>query len=190
MKKLFILLLATVFLPCISLADQMGSATGGTAGTLSALDGCIYNVTPPSLLNKQQVGEQCDASGNLLVNLNASLPPGTNGIGTITALSASKFTEAQISFSSSGNNAIVAGASDKTTKLYRLTLSCQGATNITIQDGSTAKMGPYYLGAGGSLVLPFDPSGSPWEVGTANTALNLNSSAAVNCGGSVSSIQS
>lgn len=103
---------------------------------------------------------------------------------------ASAFSEAAITITAGGNTAIVAAISAKTTKLYRLTLSCQNATTINLEDGSTVKMGPYYLGTGGSIVLDLSASGSPWTVGSANTALNINSSTAVNCGGSVSYIQS
>jgi len=64
------------------LAD--GSATGGTAGTKSALAGLIYNSSAPTLTTGQQVGLQGDSSGNLLVNLKTALPAGSNVIGAVT----------------------------------------------------------------------------------------------------------
>lgn len=44
---------------------SLGSATGGTAGTSSALAGLIYNTSAPTLTNGQQVGLQSDVNGNL-----------------------------------------------------------------------------------------------------------------------------
>lgn len=46
---------------------SLGSASGGTAGTSSALAGAIYNTSAPTLTNGQQVGLQSDVNGNLKV---------------------------------------------------------------------------------------------------------------------------
>ena len=49
-----------------------GSASPGTAATVSTLAGGIYNSTPPTATNGQQVSLQVDANGRLLVDTNAS----------------------------------------------------------------------------------------------------------------------
>ena len=46
-----------------------GSATGGTAATVSELSGGIYNSTSPTLTNGQQASLQLDSKGNLMVDL-------------------------------------------------------------------------------------------------------------------------
>jgi len=50
-----------------------GSATGGTAATVSALVGGIYNTTLPTLTNAQQASIQLDASGRVIVR-NSEFP--------------------------------------------------------------------------------------------------------------------
>jgi hypothetical protein len=69
--------------PWIISDNSLGSATGGTAGTQSALAGGIYTSTPPTLTNGQQDALHLDASGNLDVNLQTPLPAGTNLIGAV-----------------------------------------------------------------------------------------------------------
>lgn len=54
--------------PWITKDQADGSATGGTAGLFSMLSGGIYNTTPPTLTNGQQVGLQLDVNGRLLVD--------------------------------------------------------------------------------------------------------------------------
>lgn len=73
-----------------------GSVSPGTAASQSDLSGCIYNSTPPTVTNGQQVATQCDSLGNAravpadAVNFNnTTLSNGTvtNGLfssGTIT----------------------------------------------------------------------------------------------------------
>jgi len=58
-----------------------GSLSGGTAGTQSLAAGAIYNSTALTLTNGQQAALQSDSSGNLKVNLQTSIPAGTNLIG-------------------------------------------------------------------------------------------------------------
>jgi hypothetical protein len=49
-----------------------GSAAPGTAATVSMLTGGIFNSTPPTVTNGQQVSLQVDANGRLLVDTNTS----------------------------------------------------------------------------------------------------------------------
>lgn len=90
-------------------------------------------------------------------------------------------TEAKIDFASSGDQAIVAAVTSKTTKVYALFMVCSAATTITFKDGSTTLTGAMTLTAGGSITL--DLSGIAWFTGTANTAFNINSANAVQCSG-------
>jgi hypothetical protein len=53
---------------------SLGSPTGGTAGTQSALAGGIYDSTPPTLTNGQQSALQLDANGRLLVDAAVVFP--------------------------------------------------------------------------------------------------------------------
>ena len=53
---------------------SLGSPSGGTAGTQSALAGGIYNSTPPTLTNGQQASLQLDAAGRLLVDAAVVFP--------------------------------------------------------------------------------------------------------------------
>lgn len=88
-------------------------------------------------------------------------------------------TPANVAFTNSGNTQVVAGQASQSIRIMRMLLSVNAPTNIEILDGaSTVLLGPYYLGAGGSIVL--DDSGEPWSVGTDGNALNVNSSVAVN----------
>lgn len=48
-----------------TVSAPQGSVAGGTAGSKSDLAGAIFNTSPPTLTNGQQVGLQVDASGSL-----------------------------------------------------------------------------------------------------------------------------
>lgn len=59
----------------VDLLTIIGSKTGGTAATSSALAGCVYNTSAPTLTNGQQAAVQCDVNGNpkvSVVNTNAN----------------------------------------------------------------------------------------------------------------------
>jgi hypothetical protein len=51
--------------------NSIGSATGGTAATKSALSGGVYNSTPLTLQNSQQAAIQLDSNGYLKVKVQA-----------------------------------------------------------------------------------------------------------------------
>lgn len=92
---------------------------------------------------------------------------------------------AVISFSSSGDNTVVAaGASNQIIRVFRIWFVVATATNITFKSGgSTTLSGVATLGANGSLV--FDYEGEPWFTTAAGQAFVINSSAAVVVGGTV-----
>lgn len=93
---------------------------------------------------------------------------------------------AAIAASSSGNNTIVAaaGASNKI-RVLAVQLTAAGTVNAKWQSGAsgTDLTGLAYLVANTGYVLPFNPSG--WFETAANTLLNLNLSAAIAVGGSI-----
>lgn len=68
MKRLFALLgLLLLSAPAWAVADELGAALNpGTAGTLSALGGCIYRSGTITATTGQQMGLSCDLNGNLL----------------------------------------------------------------------------------------------------------------------------
>lgn len=78
MRKI-LAVLAACLLWAPAWADDQGSAIGGHAASNSGLAGCIYNSSPPALTTGQQVGQQCDSAGNVMVNIS-----GGSG-GTVTA---------------------------------------------------------------------------------------------------------
>lgn len=96
---------------------------------------------------------------------------------------ANPLTQAPINFATSGNNTIVAAVAGKVVKVYRMTLTVGGATNITLYNGATALTGPIPLATNGSYVLDF--SGIPWYTTTASNAFIINSSAAVQVSGAL-----
>ena len=50
----------------------------------------------------------------------------------------------------------VAGAANRYTRLHRLVLSCSTADNLTVKFGTTAVLGPVYMGANSILILDFE----------------------------------
>jgi hypothetical protein len=96
---------------------------------------------------------------------------------------------AAISASSSGNNTLVSAVASKKIRVLALWLTANGSVNAKFQDGAggTDKTGLAYLVVNTGMVLPFNPAG--WFETTANTLLNLNLSASVAVGGSLTYIE-
>ncbi len=96
---------------------------------------------------------------------------------------------AKIAASSSGDNTIVAaaGASNKI-RVLAVQLVANGTVNVKWQSGAagTDLTGLAYLVANTGYVLPHNPLG--WFETAANTLLNLNLSAAIAVGGSITYI--
>jgi len=97
---------------------------------------------------------------------------------------------ADINDSTSGDNTIVAaaGAGVRIAVLGCVIVS-DGTVDVRWEDGAggTAKTGQIPLQEREGFVMPIGPQ--PWFVGTANTLLNLELSAAVNCHGIVSYVE-
>lgn len=162
MKRLLALLLAVLLLPCIALADQFGSVTGGTAGTLSSLDGCIYNATAPTLTTGQQVAAQCDASGNLkalelpadAVNFNNT----TLANGTVTN---GLFTSGTITNPTS--NQVILGPIDTLGAAsweFQLMITSGSGANLTVQQSDTAAANTWVATLGNVLGNTTAPTSS------------------------------
>lgn len=95
-------------------------------------------------------------------------------------------TAVAISTNTSGDNAIVAAASGKTTRLVGLVLVAAGTVTVTIKDGmgGTAKSGAMTLTAGEALVLPIlPPGGGAYVTTSVNSALNFALGGAVQVSG-------
>ncbi len=96
---------------------------------------------------------------------------------------------AVIAASSSGNNTIVASVSSKKIRVVAAQLIANGTVNVKWQSGAsgTDLTGLAYLVANTGYALPFNPAG--WFETAATTLLNLNLSAAIAVGGSITYIE-
>jgi hypothetical protein len=91
-----------------------------------------------------------------------------------------------ISFSSSGDNIVIAAVSGKLITVVQLYLVVAGATNITFKDGATALSGAMPMSTNGSIVLDVNQNLS-WFITSGNFVIN--SSAAVQVSGEVYYVQ-
>ncbi len=82
-----------------------------------------------------------------------------------------------------GNIASPAGINNLIIRVYQVMLVLGGTTNITFQDGSTALSGAMPMLANGSFYLP--STGYPHYTTSVGNAFNINSSNAVQVGGTV-----
>jgi hypothetical protein len=121
---------------------------------------------------------------NVWTNLN-----GAPVIAASAPMPSKNLSTAPITFSSSGDNTIVAAVGGQTTRVHRMYIVVGGTTSITIKNGAASSLtGAMPLGQNGTLV--FDFSSEPWWITSANTAFIINSSAAVQVSGAVEYITS
>lgn len=81
-----------------------------------------------------------------------------------------------------GDTVLVAAIASRKTRVYSLRLSVAGATIVQIKDGAGTVLEVFnFAGAGGGAML--DLRELPYYTGTANTALIMSSSAAVQVDG-------
>jgi hypothetical protein len=150
-----------------NLTHNSAAPTATNIGVLPAIASSaapIYNTGDQVLLST-------DLSGNIraVIPGTVSVVPGLPTTGATTRTNTTT--------SSSGWTSLVAGSGSTTIRLWRMIVSVNEATNVSLGDGTTIFEGPYYLQAGGSIVL--DISGEPWYVGASGAALEINSSNAV-----------
>lgn len=86
-------------------------------------------------------------------------------------------TNATVSVSSSGANALVSATASQTTRVFRIVLMFHAASTAKFQSASTDLTGAMQFQAGQSMILDFD--GEPWFVTATNEAFNLNLGTAV-----------
>lgn len=96
---------------------------------------------------------------------------------------------AVIAASSSGNNTLVAAVTSKKIRVLAAAFTANGTVNAKFQSGAggTDLTGLFYMVVNTGGVLPFNPAG--WFETASNTLLNLNLSAAVAVGGSLTYIE-
>jgi hypothetical protein len=94
-----------------------------------------------------------------------------------------------IAASASGNNTLLASVSSKHIRVLALYLVSNGTVNAKFQSGAsgTDLTGLAYLVANTGFVLPFNPLG--WFETAVTTLLNLNLSAAIAVGGSMTYVE-
>jgi hypothetical protein len=91
---------------------------------------------------------------------------------------------APVSFDSSGNNTIVAGATGKIVRVYRMVLISTSAVVLTLQDGSSnALTGAMQMEAGTALEFNFDTM--PWFITSAGNGFVANLGSGVQVSGVV-----
>lgn len=87
-----------------------------------------------------------------------------------------------ISFSSTGDNAVVAAVANKQIRIYRLFFVVSAATNLIFKDGASVSLsGAIPFTANGGLVL--DQSNDPWVTTTTGNAFIINQSGTANVAG-------
>lgn len=97
------------------------------------------------------------------------------------ALATMAFSEVRINTSSSGDTPLVTATASQTTKVYRMILQASGGENVVqLRDGATVLV-EWELADHEGIVLDFTQY--PWFTTTANTALNINLSAATSVQG-------
>lgn len=94
----------------------------------------------------------------------------------------------RINTAAGGDTPLVAAVAGQTTRVHSLRLSVAGAVIVQIRDGATVLEVFNFAGVGGAVVLDF--RSRPWYKTTANTALNINLSAAVQVDGRVEYVTS
>lgn len=94
--------------------------------------------------------------------------------------------------SAAGDNIVIPGVGGQTIKVYRTILGFGAGTNAKFWSGASAAnhplTGTFPMFAGGSITM--QSSGQPWMTTRTGDGLNLNSSAAVNIGGTIGFVQS
>lgn len=114
----------------------------------------------------------------LLISVFAFYPAAGQNYGT---------SAATVSFSSSGNNTVIAATTNKANRVAWLWLCVAGATNITIVEvRPSVNSGAVPMAANGCMTLPSEPhSGFPLAITSVGNAFIINSSNAVQVSGAV-----
>lgn len=103
-------------------------------------------------------------------------------------LTTNDMTGLRINTAALGDTALVSATASHTTRVHALRLNVAGAVIVQIRDGATVLEVFNFGAAGGSAQLEFRDR--PYYVGTVNTALNINLSAAVQVDGRIEYVKS
>jgi hypothetical protein len=154
----------------------LNMATGGTA-TTTTVDGLFHvNCTGLHLLRCRI---SAWTSGTITVKGRATtvavLGSGGGGSGAATTTA---YTETAGNSAAGGTLITLAAVAGQKHRVFGYDVSAAGTTTITIADGATT-LQRHFLGPNGGVIKDPMPSGTAWFTGTANTALTVASSAAV-----------
>jgi hypothetical protein len=161
----------------ISAAGLLTNNNAAPAATEVGVLPALANAAPPTTTEGRQVLESVDLQGSQRIR------PGS-------PISAN-WTQAAISFSTSGDNLIVAGVGGKTIKIFRMFFVNGGATGITstaitLKDNAgspTIFTGAFQLVTAGTYLNKGD--GEPYYVTASSAGFVINSSQAVAIAGAV-----
>lgn len=101
-------------------------------------------------------------------------------------------TQADINFSSSGDNIIVAGMAGQIIRVFRMKLLVSGATIISIKNGTGIVLdGPFSFSANQGMILDFTSIDMPpWYTTSPGNSFVINSATGFQVGGSLDYLQS
>ena len=153
------------------------------AGTVAVTQSGVWNITDISGTISLPTGAATAAKqlldGHNVTIDNTSIEP----IPVEFVPVARDLTPAVISFSSSGDNEVIAAVASEVIRVYAILFKMGGDADIIFKNGSTALTGTMPFVQYESMIL--DPTDEPWYVMSTNTAFNINLSAAVQVSGTV-----
>jgi hypothetical protein len=81
----------------------------------------------------------------------------------------------------SGVTAAIPAVAGQTAAIYRMILTCVGASNVTIQDTTAVALSQAFAfsASGGSITIDIPINGDPWWQSVAGRGISINSSGAV-----------
>ena len=97
------------------------------------------------------------------------------------------FSTAAITFNTTGDNTLVAGATGKIIQVFKLFVVVSAITNLTFKDGTTAQSGALPMLANGSAFFAFDTT--PWFFASPGNNFVLNQSGTAQVSGTIYYIQ-
>lgn len=133
-----------------------GSATGGTASSLSNLAGGIFNTSLPTLTTGQQASLQLDSSGRLIVNIGTSSGSISVTQGTSPWVT-SDLADGSVAAGTAGTKSMLAGLVFNTA-LPTLTNGQQ----VALQGDSSGRLLIGALSTGANVIGAVTQSGGPW----------------------------
>jgi len=155
-----------------AIAQPVGSASGGYAANQSVLSGCVYRSSGPSLTTGQQVAGQCDASGNLKVNV---MQGGGTG-GTASSFGAAFPGSGTAIGAKNGSNMVNLTADGSNNLNVNCASGCAGGTFNNNADGVATSATNGQTGA-----WTYGFNGTTWDRLRVDGSKNLNVNCAVGC---------